>query len=94
MACDFFRLGRESVLEKRRRVVGSNGIRKISMKEAKVVDKKWWNDLVVASCWLPLCMHWSLDSGLRGINDGVIGLLGVIAGAESTRAAWAQTEAV
>lgn len=55
-------------------------------------DRIWWSELFVASCWLPVCLHYSLQNGLKGVNSGVIGLLGFMAGAQSFMAQWAKTK--
>lgn len=45
-------------------------------------------DLLVATCWWPLTLHWSLRSGLRGIDDLAIGILGTLANWLVLRGQW------
>lgn len=62
------------------------------LEEQRSIDKMWWREMFVASCWFPICLHYSLQSGLDGVNTGVIGLLGFLAGAQSLTVQWADTK--
>jgi hypothetical protein len=94
VTCDFFRLAREAQIVRQRQRTNIDGKKTLDRDavEQAAVDRRWWNDMLVASCWWPLCLHWSLDQGLWGMNDGVIGLLGVVAGMETFKGLWRETE--
>lgn len=57
------------------------------------IDSKWWSQLFVAASWWPMALHYSLEGGI-GLNLGMVGALGFMAGAESFRAQWAATKDV
>jgi hypothetical protein len=84
VATDFFRLWRDSVLLKERRARGES----VSAQEQEAFDNKWWADLQTCSAWLPVAVHYSVEGGLTGMNTGIVGLCGLLAGINNTRAAW------
>lgn len=95
ISCDLLRLAREAMLERSRRKVSSKGTRtdpKLPAEQEKA-DTKWWNELTMAGCTWPLCLHWSLENGLSKFNNGVIGVLGVLASYETLRQRWEETKA-
>lgn len=95
VSCDFLRLFREALIERKRRSVLSQDREEkmeTEVEKQQSFDKIWWSELFVASCWFPLCLHYSLQNGLKGVNDGVVGLLGLMAGAQSFLAQWAKTK--
>lgn len=48
-----------------------------------------WRDKFARNlAWAPLTIHWSLDGGLAGFNEGVVGLLGTIPGLIQMRELW------
>ncbi|KAM7202275.1 hypothetical protein V8F20_004442 [Naviculisporaceae sp. PSN 640] len=48
-----------------------------------------WRDKFARNlAWAPLTIHWSLDGGLAGFNEGVVGLLGSIPGLIQMRELW------
>ncbi|KAH7355500.1 amidase signature domain-containing protein [Pyrenochaeta sp. MPI-SDFR-AT-0127] len=98
VSCDFLRLAREWQLESRRR-----SIRKQMVSEGRAVaeyqdeedarfDKRWWTDLVIASAWLPMALHFSSSTGgIPGWNLGWMGACGLVAGSTRAKALWAGT---
>ena len=48
-------------------------------------------DLLIASCWWPLTLHWSLRSGIWAIDDLTIGILGTLASFVVLQRLWAAT---
>ena len=96
VCCDFLRLCREALNERQRRLVARQARKENTEAETskqQEIDRTWWTNMFIASCWLPLCLHYSLQNGLKGVNNGVIGLLGFMAAAQSFMAQWAKTEA-
>ncbi|KIW99255.1 uncharacterized protein Z519_00918 [Cladophialophora bantiana CBS 173.52] len=82
---DFFRLWREAEIEKKK--CG----RKTAQEQADF-NRKWWNELMVAACWLPVAVHSSFyPKGIRGMNAGIVSLLGLIASLNSFRNQWRAT---
>lgn len=69
---------------------GAEDAKNVTEEDASV-DKKWWSQLFVASSWLPMAVHYSVEGGI-GLNLGIVGLLGVMAGAETFRAQWEATK--
>ena len=60
--------------------------------EDKKVDAKWWMDLVIASAWLPMALHYSSSSGgIPGWNLGWMGLCGLVAGGQRAQGLWRAT---
>ncbi|KAJ4363422.1 hypothetical protein N0V83_009715 [Neocucurbitaria cava] len=98
VSCDFLRLGREWQLENRRRAT-----RKQMVSEGKAIaayqddedakfDKRWWTDLMIASAWLPMALHYSSSTGgVPGWNLGWMGACGLVAGSTRAKALWAAT---
>jgi hypothetical protein len=58
------------------------------------MDRRWWSELVVAGCWLPICAHYSVEGGLfrSSVEDGLVGALGLVASWEGWKVAWAETQ--
>lgn len=96
VSCDLLRLAREAQLQRSRRKVSSNSKEKdptISAEQEKADTEKWWHELTMAGFTWPLCLHWSLENGLSRFNNGIIGLLGVLASCETLRQLWEDTKA-
>jgi Peroxisomal biogenesis factor 11 (PEX11) len=92
VSCDFLRLIREALIEREKRKKqrqGKEGRTEADDLGEQPIDRRWWSEVFVTSCWFPLCLHYSLQEGLKGVNDGVVGLLGFMAGAQSFTAQWA-----
>jgi Peroxisomal biogenesis factor 11 (PEX11) len=95
VSCDFMKLFREAFIERERRVVVRQTCvvkTEAETEKEQEIDRLWWSELFVAGCWLPLCLHYNLQDGLKGVNSGVIGLLGFLAGTQSFMAQWAKTQ--
>jgi hypothetical protein len=102
VSCDVLRLAREAYVAARRRrtrqlapsAEGDAGGEVATAAEAKATDRRWWSELFVAGCWLPMSAHYSIDGGLfkPGVEDGVLGALGLAASWEGWRRAWAETK--
>jgi Peroxisomal biogenesis factor 11 (PEX11) len=95
VSCDFLKLFREALIERAKRAAltrPEEGKTNAETERQLELDRAWWNELFVAGCWLPLCLHYSLEGGLKGVNNGVVGLLGFMAGAQSFMAQWAKTQ--
>lgn len=95
VSCDFLRLFRKALIERKKRLsLGQRSEEKTEGEREKqeAVERMWWSELFIASCWFPLCLHYSLQDGLKGVNTGVVGLLGFLAGAQSLMGQWAKTE--
>ncbi|KAF2821516.1 amidase signature enzyme [Ophiobolus disseminans] len=98
VSCDFLRLAREWQLESKRR-----GVRKQMQADGRALaeyqdeedakfDKRWWTDLVIASAWLPMALHYSsAEGGIPGWNLGWMGACGLVAGSARVKALWAST---
>jgi hypothetical protein len=98
VSCDFLRLAREAQLEGRRRAAREHmkedgrAVAAYQDEEDKKVDAKWWMDLVIASAWLPMALHYSSSSGgLPGWNLGWMGLCGLVAGGQRVQGLWRAT---
>lgn len=98
VSCDFLRLAREAQLESRRRAARTKlqedgrELATYQEEEDKKVDAKWWMDLMIASAWLPMALHFSsANGGLPGWNVGWMGLCGLVAGGERFRGLWNAT---
>jgi hypothetical protein len=97
VSCDFLKLIREAAIERQKKKVIPNQTSKEPEESlAESMDEQtmagaWWNEMFVASCSFPLCLHYSLQDGLWGVNNGVVGLLGLMAGAQGLSAAFAKT---
>lgn len=100
------RLGRELILRgRRRRAQVSRASRKEKGKEdedggegegeketklARIEDeRRWWREVGVNAAYAPMTLHWSFERGMLG--DGVIGVLGIVAGGLELREAWRKT---
>lgn len=81
---DYLRLWRDAVLMRERAAKGES----VSAKEQDELDRKWWADLQTCTAWLPMALHYSLEGGLPGMNSGFVGLCGLLAGINNTRAVW------
>jgi hypothetical protein len=103
VSCDILRLLREAYVEaqcRRRHTAPSTSAEgdpsdKIPTgAEAEATDRRRWSELFVAGCWLPMCAHYSTEGGLfrPGVEDGVVGVLGLAASWEGWRRAWAETK--
>ena len=84
VSTDFLRLWREAALLRERKAKGET----ISTKEQEDFDRKWWTDLQTCTAWLPVAIHYSVEGGLTGMNSGIVGFCGLMAGINNTRAAW------
>ncbi|KAL6702390.1 hypothetical protein ACN47E_002341 [Coniothyrium glycines] len=98
VSCDFLRLGREWQLESRRRATRRQMIsegRAVAVyqdEEDAKFDSRWWTDLVIASAWLPMALHFSSSTGgIPGWNLGWMGACGLVAGSTRAKALWAAT---
>jgi len=98
VSCDFLRLAREAQLERRRREArkkmqqDGRAVAAYQDEEDKKVDAKWWMDLVIASAWLPMALHYSSSSGgIPGWNLGWMGLCGLVAGGQRAQGLWRAT---
>lgn len=98
VSCDFLRLAREAQLENRRRAarrkMREDG-REVAVYQEEAdrkVDAKWWMDLMIATAWLPMALHFSSSTGgLPGWNLGWMGVCGLVAGGERFRGMWRAT---
>lgn len=98
VSCDFVRLAREAQLEGRRRATRKqmkeegHEVAIYQDEEDARTDKRWWTDLMIASAWLPMALHFSSDKGgLPGWNLGFMGLCGLVAGSARARGLWEGT---
>jgi hypothetical protein len=97
VSCDFIRLAREAQLEKRRRAKRQQMLdegRRVAVyeDEDRKLDAKWWQDLMIASAWFPMAVHFSSSSGgIPGWNLGWMGLCGLVAGSSRARGLWRAT---
>ena len=85
VASDFLRLWREAQIDKEKR--GSK-----TAKEREDFDQKWWTEFKVAAYWMPVAVHYSFyPEGIPGMNTGLVGLFGLMAGLNSFQTQWAAT---
>lgn len=98
VSCDFLRLAREWQLENHRRAVRAQmvadgrAIAEYQEDEDAKFDSRWWTDLMIASAWLPMALHFSSSSGgIPGWNLGWMGACGLVAGGTRAKALWANT---
>jgi hypothetical protein len=93
VSCDFLRLAREAVIEKKRRAErAASPTAVVGQDEGdKKTDERWWNDFIVAAAWFPMALHYSSTTGLPGWNLGVMGLSGLIAWSSRIQGMWAAT---
>lgn len=89
--CDFLILFRKALIEQQRRNKAKDA-RTEAEDDSQSFDRRWWSDLFVASCWLPVSLHYSLQDGLKAMNTGTLGLLGFMAGMQNIASQWAGTE--
>ena len=52
------------------------------------VEEGWRRELAVNLAYAPLTVHWSLEKGLWGVSDGVVGGLGMVAGILGMQKQW------
>ncbi|KAH7117800.1 hypothetical protein B0J11DRAFT_536744 [Dendryphion nanum] len=98
VSCDFLRLAREAQLENRRRVVRANlqsqgkAVAEYQDEEDKKFDSRWWTDIMIASAWMPMALHFSSGTtGLPGWNLGWMGICGLFAGSSRAQGLWRAT---
>ncbi|KAH9862963.1 hypothetical protein J1614_010692 [Plenodomus biglobosus] len=98
VSCDFLRLAREWQLESHRRAVRAQmvsegrAIAEHQDDEDAKFDSRWWTDLMIASAWLPMALHFSSSTGgIPGWNLGWMGACGLVAGSTRVKALWAST---
>lgn len=98
VSCDFLRLAREWQLERRRRSVRARmqsegkAVAEYQDGEDEKFDTRWWTDVMIASAWFPMALHFSSSTGgLPGWNLGWMGLCGLVAGSTRVKALWAST---
>ncbi len=60
--------------------------------EAAEADHKWLPELLMAACWAPIALRDCVSGGVRGLNDGVVGGLGICANWQGLRGAWEGTK--
>ncbi|KAJ9644984.1 hypothetical protein H2204_001446 [Knufia peltigerae] len=85
VACDYLRLLRESQLEAANKQA-------LTAQQKEAWDRKWWNEFMVATYWMPVAVHYSLyPTGIKGFNSGIVGLCGLMAGLNNFRNQWAAT---
>jgi hypothetical protein len=83
VSTDFFRLWRDATLMRERKTR-----ERVSREEEEQFDAKWWADLQTCTAWLPVAIHYSVEGGLTGMNQGIVGFCGLMAGLNNFRAAW------
>jgi hypothetical protein len=98
VSCDLLRLGREAQLESRRRTTRAKMVEEgkavaiYQDEEDAKVDVKWWTDLMIASAWFPMALHFSsATGGVPGWNLGWMGVCGLVAGSTRASGLWAAT---
>ncbi|KAL1987397.1 hypothetical protein VTN96DRAFT_4113 [Rasamsonia emersonii] len=100
---EFVRLGRESVLfrrreEERKKIRAESTLSETEKREEEQKEeearrqeiRKWRKSLVNNLAWAPLCAHWSLEKGI-GLPESLTGFIGLIAGLWGTYDAWKAT---
>ncbi|OAL38072.1 hypothetical protein AYO20_02524 [Fonsecaea nubica] len=56
--------------------------------------RKFWNDILISACWLPIALHISLPPrGIRGMNPGISSTLSLVATVMGLRSHWRATAA-
>ncbi|KAF2498049.1 hypothetical protein BU16DRAFT_571606 [Lophium mytilinum] len=97
VSCDFLRLGRQAVVERRRRAVRARmteegrPVVEFKEEEEKAVDAQWWTELMVSSAWFPMAVQFGTDTGFPGWNLGLMGLCGLVATTGRTASLWRAT---
>jgi hypothetical protein len=98
VSCDFVRLVREAQIESKRRRVREQmrkegkAVAEYQEEEDERTDAKWWLDLMIASAWFPMALHFSsATGGLPGWNLGWMGVCGLVAGSSRASGLWSAT---
>lgn len=93
VACDIVRLLREAQLarETRARRSFSDKSDVAIRDEDEKTDARWWAQMVVPMCWLPVAVQFGTTTGIPGFNLGWMGALGLMAGVGKTADLWAAT---
>jgi Peroxisomal biogenesis factor 11 (PEX11) len=91
ISCDLVRLAREAILARSGVESGKNEKNATSPEEEEA-SKKWRNELAASGFTWPLTLHWSLEHGISHVNDGVIGVFGLLASWEMLRQRWEETK--
>jgi hypothetical protein len=98
VSCDFLRLAREWQIEGKRRALRKQmqsegrALAEYQDEEDSKFDKRWWTDVMIASAWLPMALHFSSTTGgIPGWNLGWMGACGLVAGGTRMKALWANT---
>lgn len=86
LTCDFARLAREAMIAKEQ-----TGEKVLSAEEKQQVEQKWWSEFFTATAWYPMAIHYSKEGGI-GMNQGLVGLSGMLAGFGGLSRAWAATK--
>ncbi|VBB86524.1 Putative PEX11C peroxisomal biogenesis factor 11 isoform C [Podospora comata] len=55
-------------------------VQKKDGEEEKKEAREWKRKLAKSLAWAPLTVHWSVDGGLPGVTEGVVGLLASVPG--------------
>ncbi|KAF2806180.1 uncharacterized protein BDZ99DRAFT_91570, partial [Mytilinidion resinicola] len=98
VSCDFVRLGRQAVVERRRRAVRARmaeegrPVVEGQEEEDREADALWWKELVVAVAWFPMAVQFGTDTGFPGWNLGLMGLCGLVATSGRTASLWRTTK--
>ncbi|KAI9658248.1 MAG: hypothetical protein M1821_002381 [Bathelium mastoideum] len=98
---ELLRVGRGAVLAQRRRKAEGGGkgegeedaradVERLRVQVEE--DARLWREAIVPLSWLPVAVHYSLEGGLPGMNLGVMGFCGMIAGLGKTQALWKATK--
>lgn len=86
LTCDYLRLAREAQIAKEK------GLDKtMSEEEKEHAAQKWSSEFFTTSAWFPMAIHYSLDGGI-GLNQGLVGLSGMLGGMGGLSRAWAATK--
>lgn len=80
---DFWRLGYQYQVKKRREVKGKEGV---VTEGEDGFWAKWRREMIINVAYAPLTVHWSLEKGLVG--DAWVGLLGTVVGVTGMRERW------
>lgn len=104
ISLDFVRLWRAAALTKARRAfrddMSRSELKGISDSKTKLSSQEiekagaeaaeaWYRSLITNFAYAPLTLHWSLQNGL--IGDGLIGVLGTVAGGVGLADSWRRT---
>jgi len=88
IVCDFLRLAREAQLANESKQTGE---KQSTAQEEEKINEKWYSDLFVSMSWFPMAVHYSVPQGI-GLNTGLVGLSGVLAGSGNLQKMWAATK--